>query len=226
MILLIILAVVLAILAIILTAYVRVEVGYGKNGPNLTVRFLFFSYRIFGGKKKKLKKRDFKIGRFRRRKKRVMKKYRVKTKEKKPKKKRAHTEKQSLKKRVEDIYLSFEEALKAFPKALKIRFKSLEIAVGGKDAHDMALNYGYVIQGVQYVISVLGSYTCLYTDKNSSVAVYPAFSDGKWKADADIEVKIRTISGIRLGLSFLKGYLRYKKRRAASMSVKNADATA
>lgn len=231
MLLLIILAVILAVLAIILTARVRVDAGYGKNGPFVTVRFLFFSYRIVGGKKKKIKKRDFKIGRFRRRKKRVMKKYLESSKEKKPKKKRASSgaEKISVKERIDDLYKSFGGALKAFPKSLKIYCKKLVIAVGGKDAHDMATNYGAVIQGVQYAATTFVSYTGLYRDKNSDVNVYPAFNDGKWSAEVDFDFKIRTASLIKLGFMFLKGYLKYKniskKRRASSAGV-NAEGVA
>ncbi len=219
MVLLIILAVILVLLAIILTAHARVDIGYGKDGPNVTVRFLFFSYRIVGARKKRIKKRDYKIGRFRRRRNRVMKKYTVKSKAKKPQKKTASsTVKRSIKERLEDIYKLFEEALKKFPGYLKIYCKKLVIAVGGKDAHDMAMKYGAVIQGVQYAITALGSYTNLYKAKNADVRIYPAFDDGKWRAEADFTLKMRTASGIRLGWALLKGYLRHKKRKNSSKS--------
>ena len=214
MVLLIILAAILLLLALILFAHARVEVGYGKNGPFVTVRFWFFSYRMAGKKKKKIKKKDYRIGRFRKRRDKIKKKYKLKSKEKKPKEKKTpeNTVKRGIKERVLDIYGLFEETLKKFPNCLKIYCKKLVIAVGGKDAHNIAINYGAVIQSVQYAITAVGSYTNLYKAKNADVRIYPAFADGKWKAEADFTFKIRTVSGIRLGLTLLKSYLRRKKR--------------
>ncbi len=215
MVLLIILAAILLLLAFLLFAHARVEIGYGKNGPIVTVRFWFFSYRIAGKKKKKIKKKDYKIKRFRKRRAKMMKKYKVKSKEKKPKEEtpQQNTVKRGIRERALDIYGLLEGTLKKLPNCLKIYCKKLVIAVGGKDAHNIAINYGVVIQSVQYAITAVGSYTNLYETKNADVRIYPAFADGKWKAEADFTFKIRTISGIRLGLTLLKDYLKRKKRK-------------
>ena len=214
MVLLIILAAILLLLAFILFANARVEVGYGKNGPSVTVKFWFFSYRIAGKKKKRIKKKDYKIRRFKRRKNRVMKKYKVKSKSKKPKKETETSPvKRSLREKIDDVYRLFEATLKKFPGYLKVYCKKLVISVGGKDAHNIAMNYGAVIQCVQYAITAVGSYTNLYKTKNADVRIYPDFCHGKWNAEIDFTFKIRTVSGIRLGLTLLKSYLSRKKQK-------------
>ena len=214
-------AIVLLIIALLFT---RIRLLFQFSGGDVTVavKILFFRIDITEKAETEINKRKYKIRRFRRRRDKVLKKYKIKTENKKkkaeePKKKNeGETPKKKIKnpkQLINTVRELFGEMIKRFPRYLHIEFRKLIIGVGGKDAADIAIKTGAVMQMVQYLITSLKSLTNVRRVKGGQVCVYPVFVEGKWSAEADISAYIRIGNVLRLGIVFIKNYLKYKLKK-------------
>lgn len=215
-------AVLLLIVALLFT---KIRLLFQFSGGNITVavKILFFRIDITEKAETKINKNKYKIKKFRRRRDKVLKKYKIKTDGKNLNEKNAdaneNTEDQESenpkkkmgpKQLVNMISELFGELLKRFPKYLHIEFKRLVIGVGGKDAADIAIKTGAVMQAVQYLVTSFGSLTNIKKTKDGQVYVYPVFVEGKWCAEVDVSAYIRVGNVLRLGIIFIKNYLKRK----------------
>lgn len=213
-------AVLLFILLLMLT-WIRLSIIYDESGGRVAVRILFIKLTLFGKKEKAINKNDFKIKKFRKRRKKAIRKYRrLLEKRKKKAAKKTVKESKPVKKvskretvnKLIDIFAVF---LKKFPEYLRIDCVRLIVGVGGADAAKVAINYGVTVQSVQYVGSLLNEVTSFKAADSDKVSVYPDFTDGKWTADINIVMRLRVIHVINLGLIVLRQYLRQKTKKKA-----------
>ena len=193
----------------------------------VAVKILLFRIDITEKAEAKIDKNKFKIKRFRRRRDKVLKKYKIKTagKPKENKTDDSNESSENLKKAtpknklknprqlISKISALFGEMLKVFPRYLHIEFKKLIIGVGGKDAADIAIKTGAVMQSVQYLVTYLEGLTNVKKLKGGQVYVYPVFVEGKWSAEVDISAYIRFGNVLRLGILFIKNYIKYKAKK-------------
>ena len=78
MVLLIVLLSILALITLLLLMPVRLSFKYKNGRIGAYVSVLFLRFELYANKKQKIKKSDFKIRRFRRRRDKALKKYRIK----------------------------------------------------------------------------------------------------------------------------------------------------
>ena len=209
----IILAVVIALILLLLFMRFRLLIVLKNDRFRLYLKILFLKFELFGDKKSRIKKSDFKIRRFRRKRDKAIKKYRIKKEPKKSLKAQIKKKKSSpliLIKSLKDVIW---DTAVLFNKRLKIKRFKIQVKVGGRDAAKVAINYGYVIQAVQYLVTFLESVTNLYKTKNKSADVIADFAEQKWSASLDAEMSINTIDAIILGISAFKGYIKQKLKK-------------
>ena len=190
----------------------RVLLTYDEEALRVHLKVLFLRFELFGDKKSKIRKSDFRIRKFRRRRDKILKKYKLKKEKKAQLKDNVGKKKQSpllLIKAVKDIVA---DAVILFKRKLKIKRFLIEVDVGGRDAAKTAINYGYVIQALQYLVTFLESISNLDKTKNKKAKVNANFSDLKWGAKVDIEVSLTTLDILRVGISALKGYFKNKSK--------------
>ena len=207
-------AIILLIL-IIMLSWIKLSLIYDEGGVIIAVKVLFFKITVVG-KKKKHKKSDYKLSKFRRRRKKALRKYRKRLEKQKKKAAKKTEEESKPKKKVSkketigkllDIFAAF---LKKFPKYLRVDCARLIIGVGGKDAAETAISYGVTVQSVQYIGTLLNNVTNFEAKKGAQIDVYPEFASGKWTADINIVMRLRVIHIINLGIIVLKQYIKQK----------------
>ena len=214
-------AIVLLIIALLFT---RIRLLFQFSGGDVTVavQILFFRIDVTEKAETKINKRKYKIKRFRRRRDSALKKYRIKTenKNKKAEEQKEKPEGEAPKKKIGNpkqlintVRELFGEMIKVFPRYLHIEFKKLIIGVGVKDAADIAIKTGAVMQMVQYLITSLNSLTNVRRVKGGQVCVYPVFVEGRWSAEVDVSAYIRIGNVLRLGIVFIKNYLKHKFKK-------------
>lgn len=223
----IILGCILLLLLFILLLWIRLSIAYDGENANITVKLLFFKYCISGKKKKTPNKNKFKIKKFRKKTEKTLKKYRKKLEKEKQraaegaKKKRSGKnktpEKSSPNEIINKLVYIFGGFLKRFPKYLRIDCLRLIIGVGGEDAAKAAVNYGVTVQSVQYVVTLLNGVTHFKAEDGGNISVYPDFALGKWSADIKLVFRLRVIHILKLGISVLTRYIKYKLKGKSSV---------
>ena len=222
-----ILAVIFALIVALLLVKIKLLFQFSEGDISVAVKLLFFKIDITEKAEDTINKNKFKIKSFRRRRDKVLKKYKIKTADKpkanktdETKESSENTEKATNKKKLKNpkqliskISALFGEMLKIFPRYLHIEFKKMIIGVGGKDASDIALKTGTVMHAVQYLVTYLEGLTNVKKLKGGQVYVYPVFVEGKWSAEVDIRAYIRVVNVLRLGVVFVKNYLKYKIKK-------------
>ncbi len=218
---------ILLLISILLLTKIRLLFQFSDGKTVIAVKILFFRVDITEKAEARINKKKYRIKRFRRRRDKVLKKYKIKTQGKKAKPKVQETQEQpseapaqteekkksSVKQIIHTITELFGEVIRVFPRYVHIEFKKLIIGVGGKDAADIAEKTGGVMQAVQYLITFFGAVTNVRKVKGGKVYVYPAFADGKWYACADVSAYIRVGNILRLGLIFVRNYIKRKLKK-------------
>lgn len=189
---------------------VKLSLKYKDSRVGAYVMILFFRFELYANKKQRIKKSDFKIKRFRRKRDKALKKYRMKKAPKKAVKKETGKKQKSPLTLIRSLKLILWDAFTLFGKHLKFNKFKINVTVGGSDAAKTALNYGYTIQALQYLVTYLEMISNLDKAKNKSAEVNASFKDGKWDADLDIVLSLRFIHVFKIGISALGGYLKYK----------------
>ena len=216
---------IILLISILLLTKIRLLFRFSDGKTVIAIKILFFRIDVTERAVEKINKKKYRIKRFRRRRDKVLKKYRIKNQEKKsksqetaeqpheapadPKKKKESSPKQI----INTITELFGEVIRVFPRYVHIEFRKLIIGVGGKDAADIALKTGGVMQSVQYLITFFGTVTDVKKVKGGTVNVYPAFADGKWYACADVSAYIRVVNFLRLSIIFIKNNFKRKLKK-------------
>ncbi len=208
--LLIVLACIAVLLVLLIIMRVRLLFTFNDGRIGVYLKVLFLKFELYADKKSKVKKSDFKIKRFRRRRDKVLKKYRIKKVPQKTVENESKKKHSSPLTMIKSLKMMLWDALQLFGKYLKFDKFKIKVSVGGNDAAAIALNYGYVIQALQYLVTFLEYISNLYDAKNKSAEVNADFTSGKWNATVDIAVSMRVFQLIAVGLSALKGYLKHK----------------
>ena len=209
----IVLICVIIFIALLLLMRFRLLLSFSGETLTVYVKFLFFRFEIVGSKKEKLKKSDFRIRKFRRRRDKVLKKYRIKSAPKKDIAETAKKKKTSPIALIKDLKDIIVETVVLFGRHLKIDKFRVTINVGGKDAAKVALNYGYVIQALQYFVTFLEYISNLDKTKRKSAEVNADFATEKWSAHLDIALSVRVIYALKIGINAFLGYLKYRRKK-------------
>ena len=225
MVFIIVFAVISVLIVFLLLSWLKLTVSYNqKEGISLNAGVLFLNYDLIGDEKKAIKKKDYRINKFRRKSDKKIKKYRKKADKKsrtdKSVKKKTSFITKSPKELVEAIRDIFETFFKRFPGYLRIDCARLKISVGGEDAHKTAIHYGMTIQSVQYLVTSLERVTNVRCVKNTEISVSPDFVTGKWTADVKFVFKLRVIHVIKLGIGVIIGYFRHKNSKKINKVVR------
>lgn len=220
-------AAIILIITLLLFTKIRLLFQFSGGDVTVAVKILFFRIDITEKAETKIDKRKYKIKKFRRRRDKVLKKYKIKTESKSKAKKTdapienaENTENETPKNKIKNprqlintVRELFGELISRFSRYLHIEFKKLIIGVGGKDAADIAIKTGAVMQMVQYLVTSFESLTNVRKLKGGKVYVYPVFVEGKWSAEVDVSAYIRIGNVLRLGIVFIKNYLKYKLKK-------------
>ncbi len=218
--LIIIACILLALLGLMLMR-IRVQLTFADGKINAYLRVLFLKIKLYSDKKSKIKKSDYKIKKFRRRRDKVLKKYRIKKASKKPIKKGTQRKQRSPLALINSLKIILGDSLRLFGKYHRIEKFKVKITVGGADAAKTAINYGYVISSLQFLVTFLEGFGNLDKTKNKSASVVPDFGDGKWGADVDIIEAVRVIHILKIGFAALKGYLKSKNVNKPKKTAEN-----
>ena len=212
----IILFIVLAVIAVILLAPIKLRIKYEAE-PQISLRFLFLKYRIFPKKqpKKKMSRKDFLSKLFEKRKRRasVAKKASA-----------AHKKKKSSASDILEFIKSASDFLKkmlgSFLKRAKIKVSEINIVVATEEASKTAIMYGVISQAVAYLLQLLDNFTKLKKAYKGSICVVPDFTreDSSIKLDICLQYRLLNASGLLLSalLYVMKnpGLFKYKNKKS------------
>ena len=113
------------------------------------------------------------------------------------------------------------EVLGRFFGRLRVKVLRLHITVGGSDASKTALTYGFVSQGVAYLLELIRQKTKASPVRAASVSVTPDFLAAKTTADVEIRFSLRLIDLIAVGISALLLFLKEKSAGTPRVSRHN-----
>ena len=203
-----------------------------KTKDELTVKLkvLFFPITLTPKKKKPVKLSDYRIKKFRKKRRKEYKKYlydklmsEAREKKKAEQKEKIKAEqpeenKKSLKDKANDAldlikYVAV-RGIKRFGKHLRISVYHLRITVGGKEPDKTAITYGYVCQSVSYLSELFKSHLNMKYPRKTENRIYVGvdFLSGKTDIDAHISFRIKVWHVFSTGLSALIGYITMPKR--------------
>lgn len=208
------------IIAAILCLRVSVRIGVGE-GFSLVAGVGFIKLKIFPAKEKKLRLRDFEIGRFRKSEEKAKEKAAKKAAKKAKKlgggeKKASHaTDKPEGKSEKRDIPALIKKLtrvagvfLKRFGKHLRIDLRKLNFIIATGDAAETAIIYGAAVGAVQNLYALLVSSGTLRTTKKSEFNVVPDFLSEKSRVEVDLRFSFMIWQifdmAIRAGIEFLR----------------------
>ena len=213
---LIVSVVIIAVIALLLLMWGGIILKYDGE-LTITVTVLFFKFRLFPKKQKKINLRKFSYENYKKRLEKERKKQ-----EKKAAKKAAKDQKKSVaanespKKKtasetIEDIkdYVALAlDTVKCFLSHLRIDVFRALVTVGGKDAASTALTYGIVSQSVAYLAETLSNVTHFRRRYNTKIEVVPDFLSDRISAEIEIRFRVRLIHLIHVALRGGLGYLK------------------
>ncbi len=200
-------------LILLISPVIRIKTD---DGMTVSLRILFLSFKLLPQKKKTPKLSDFKIKKFR---KNRLKEEKALRKKNKKKKKQAETKEKTKEEKIpvkdqlqyylELIKKVLGRALSKFGRYLKIKIRSVNIAVGGNEPDKTAISYGYAV--------ALALYLKELADNNLNVKYLPReggtvyvgvdFLAEKTVADIDIELKISVWQILAVLMTALKAYI-------------------
>lgn len=169
----------------------HINLSFVNNGERTVyVKIFFFRYHIAGEKEKRIKVRKFKTKRFRK----ALKKRRAKLEKSKkdtsatPVKKTKKSEKRL---DFESIKKILGSGFPIFYKKGEIKVKKLIVGVATDDPYKTAIEYGLVVQSVQYFILFLQRNTKVSEQRGAKISVYPDFTTDKYIFEIDVKLRIK-----------------------------------
>ena len=192
----IILLIVLAILAVVLLAPIKLRIKYEAE-PQISLSFLFLKYRILPKKqpKKKMSRKEFLARLFGKRKRKKKASVTKKASE-------AHKKKKSSASDILKFIRSASDFLKkilgSFLKRARIKVSKIDIVVATEEASKTAIMYGVISQAVAYMLEILDNFTTLKKSYKGSISVVPDFTkeDSSIKLDICLQYCLLNASGL------------------------------
>lgn len=223
---LILFAVLIALILLLLFLRPIVDIRYEEE-LKVTLKILFLKIPLAPKKEKPLKLSDFRIDRFRRKRRKEQRKYLYnKLKKKALLKKKAEQSvaeekdekpKRSLRENVafvlDLIKLVVLRAMRKFGRYFRIDLYYLHVCVGGAEPDKTALTYGAITQSVSYLTELLDRHTNTHYPGKRDPRVYVGadFLAEKTTLKAHLAFSIRVWQVLAVGLSALIGYLKMPK---------------
>lgn len=189
----IILSIILVVLILIFNLYIKICITYINEDLKLILKILFFKFTLIPMSDKKSKKK-------------------VKPKSKQPVPSKLKKKKKLTFNDVTDLISTVkqivEKVLYYFDKYLKIDITEFRIKVASEDAASTAIIYGFVSQGVAYVMEIIRqNVKTLRVKYRDSVLVVTDFVSEKAEARIDMTFKLRIWQVIVLGIGSFKKFL-------------------
>ncbi len=224
----IIAAVIIILIILLLSLRVRVQIA-ASNSFAVTLRILFFRYRIFPQKitpKKILAEQKAED-----KEKAKARKAKAKTKSEKQDKPATSGKKKkiSAKQKAKDIMKWLRLAIfmlkrlyARFPSYFRVKVKKAIIIIGGPDAATTAIRYGAARSALAALLTLCETCFTFKTPRSSTLLIEPDFTDEASYCDIDIELSMSICSAIRLLLraipAFFAGRKAEKVRQAKKIS--------
>lgn len=222
---------ILAVIALVIIALLALNLTFiiaYENEFSFSIKVLFFRFKLFPKKKKKIKPGDYSPEAIEKRKKKEEAK---KAKKEEKKKKKAEKKKKKNKKDKEEnkeggapgkkkktdipalinmIKNIASAVFERFPKYLKVNIKKLHLKVGTDDAAKTATTYGAVTAALPILLEFINCHAKLKQYKKDAISVVPDFVSGQSDAQVDIRISIRVISAVIIGIAALRAFLKSK----------------
>lgn len=194
---------ILLCLFLLLMMRVRVVLAF-DDSIRVDLCILFFKFRLYPRKKKKIRVKDYSHKRYRKRlaKRRAEKKKKgeVAPQQKKPK--------LPLRQRISLFISLFKGIYEPFLRYFRIDIARLRIDVATGDAAKTAILTGVVSQSVAYLCAILDNHTNVGRTYHAEIAVQPNFLEERSRAEGKFIFSLRTVRileiGVRLSYLFLK----------------------
>jgi hypothetical protein len=219
---LIILAAIFAVIAFILSIWIRIIVEYDGTSANvLTVklRVLFITHTVVPEKRKKINPNDYSYKKMQRLHESELKKQSKAIK--KRKKPDTDTEKKTssavtlsdIPALIDSLKGTVGAILKKFARHLRVDIHRFTISVGGDDAVKVALMYAAVSQGCAYILETLDNYCKIIDKRHSKTTADANFLSADTTADIKLVFRLRIIHALDLLLSTAIGYVKTKNKQ-------------
>ncbi len=221
-----ILLIILAILSFfVLIAFIRPTVRIRvENELSAVLRILFFNFKLFPKKEKKMKLKSFRIKNFRKmrineekkliaKQKKKAAKAQKKTEKEKEAEKETAKESRSLRENIEFVLELVKyvlvRALSKFGKYLRIEIRQIDITVAGEDPAKTAITFGTVVQAVSYIKELADQTLNMRYPRGREeyISVRVDYLSNKPIVMLDISFGIRIWQIIAVGITALKGYI-------------------
>ena len=105
------------------------------------------------------------------------------------------------------------EIIKKFLNKLHFRFITLRVVVACNNAAKTALAYAGVNQGIAYIIEILRNISNVEVAKNSDISVQSNFISQESEFEGKIQLYIRVISLIKVGIFAITKYFKIKSNK-------------
>ena len=194
---------VLLLLLSMLTAHAVLE--YREN-VNLTLSVLFFKFRLFPAKKKKVRISNHSKKSARKRKRKTEKKPKSESSPQKP------TEEKGILEKLDGLKMLLSALLKNTFGHLKIRTSHIRIHVAAGDAASTAVLYGAVNSALVFILEMLDCFGKLNSKKQDVIEVAPDFISEKTTVDIRIDFSLRVWQIIDIALKTFVSYIRSKNK--------------
>ena len=215
----------------------RIFLVYEASDLKLYAKLLFYKVNVLAEVDRDIKKSDYKIRKFRRRRDKAIKKYKMqytpvkivlRSIKKRFRKLRQGTgeggkKKKSIGMLLHELKIILWQALVLLGNKHKFRKFDIEVRVGGEDAYAVSQNYGYTVQSVQYLVTFLETYTNLDKATNKKAEVIADFREEKWDARVNIVVSLKIIDILRILLRALGDYEMYMFKKQNKRKKVTAD---
>ena len=217
---LIVISAAVAVIALILSAPIKLGVTY-TDCVSVFVGIGFFSFRIYPKKKKKIKLRDFSADNYRK----MMSDLEGSEKEEKKPTKSETTEKKSAEAEDDESIIKVLYGMRRavtkivgeFAKHIRTDTVYIEAAVSSDDAAKCALLYGAVSQFASYILEFLREFTRL-REKNITVNINADFSSSKTAADIKFVFCVRAAFILSAAVKLIFAYFGFAEARDAQKS--------
>lgn len=173
---------------------VKLVISYDDYDMTIYAKYLFIKKTLVPQKEKKDRKRK-----------------KSKDKDDKKEKDEKETGYQGIVKRLMSMKDDLEYLLSYFFGKLHFRFLKTNIIIACDDAATTALAYGAVSSNVAYIIEVINHFSNIDVRKSSEINISTNFISRKSHIDFLVDMRIRTINLLKMGIKVLKAFMKYKK---------------
>jgi len=220
----IVLAVIAAIVALILSVWIKIIVEYDSTSEStgflsVKLRVLFVTRTILPEKREKVNPSNFSYKKLQKLHESELKKQNKAIAKKKkntkgtPKKKPSPVTVSNIPSLLESLKDTVGEILKKFVRHLHVDVRRFKISIGGEDAAATALMYSAVSQGAAYIFEILENYCKVYDKRKSKTSAEANFLSLVTTADIKFVFRLRIIHLLDLLISTAISYIKTKNKQ-------------